>query len=50
VHQDFQISDGGRLPYLDTDMKLSLEATYFNQLTQNFEPFVEPWQVRMAIK
>lgn len=30
-------------------MSLRLEATYFNQLTQYFEPFIEAWTVKQEI-
>ncbi len=31
--------------FIEIDSSLMLEATYFNQLTQNFEPFIEPWNL-----
>jgi hypothetical protein len=47
-HADFEIAEQ-KPPYLAVAMSLRLEATYFNQLTQYFEPFVEAWQVKQEI-
>lgn len=29
---------------------LKLDATYFNQITQVFEPFIEPWVLQLNIE
>ena len=33
-------------PVLEIDASLKLESNYFNQITQVFEPFLEPWTLK----
>lgn len=37
-------------PYAVQRARLSIYGTYYNQLSQAFEPFIEPWSVKLAIK
>ena len=34
-------------PYYKMDIKLGLYGTYFNQLSQALEPFIEPWSIKV---
>ena len=34
-------------PYYQMDIKLGLYGTYFNQLSQALEPFIEPWSIKV---
>lgn len=36
---------GDKPPLLEMIVALNLESTYFNQITQTFEPFIEPWNL-----
>ena len=35
--------------FMEIHSSLKLDATYFNQITQVFEPFIEPWQLDLNI-
>lgn len=37
-------------PFTTMDMNMKLYATYFNQMSQAFEPFMEPWAISVTIK
>jgi hypothetical protein len=37
-------------PYSVQKASLSIYGTYYNQLSQAFEPFIEPWSVKLTIK
>jgi len=36
-------------PFNKVELQLSLYATYYNQLSQAFEPFLEPWSLNLEI-
>jgi hypothetical protein len=35
---------------MEISSHLNLDATYFNQITQVFEPFIEPWTLQLIIE
>jgi hypothetical protein len=37
------------LSFMEISSLLKLDATYFNQITQVFEPFIEPWVLQLII-
>ena len=49
------ISDIGKFipiehpPYLEINAKFDLFSRYFNQITQAFEPFIEPWGLKAIV-
>ena len=49
THPAFSISSAFEPPYLQINGHVGLEATYFNQMTQQFEPFIEPWKMQASI-
>ena len=36
-------------PYSKLEANMKIYATYFNQLSQSFEPFLEPWSINLEI-
>jgi hypothetical protein len=37
-------------PYTSMDISMKLYATYYNQMSQAFEPFLEPWSLSVVAK
>lgn len=48
--QRFKAQDINLPPFLEMDASLKLQSRYFNQITQVFEPFVEPWSLNAFIQ
>ena len=37
-------------PFTTMDVNVKLYATYYNQMSQAFEPFLEPWSISVTVK
>lgn len=46
----YKAQDRNLPPYLEIDASFNLQSQYFNQITQVFEPFVEPWNLSAFIQ
>lgn len=36
-------------PFNSINLKIQIYATYYNQMSQAFEPFIEPWSLDIEI-
>lgn len=36
--------------FMNVAASFKFNATYFNQVTQDFEPFIEPWRLDVKVK